>query len=106
MIFVFGTLRHVPLLETVLGRAVDAGDMAAAYLPDFETAWARGQAFPLLRAAPGRRAEGLLLSGLGNEDIARLSYYEEGFGYVLSPVTVIRDGATCSARARWRACPR
>ncbi|WP_037373915.1 NUDIX domain-containing protein [Sediminimonas qiaohouensis] len=99
MVFVFGTLRHVPLLETLLGRAVDAADIEAAHLPEFETVWARGQAFPLLRAAPGQRAEGLLLSGLGAQDVARLSYYEEGFGYTLSPVTVTRGGAPCEARA-------
>jgi len=99
MIFVFGTLRHRPLLETVLGRSVQAAHMAPAYLPDFETVWARGQAFPLLRASPGRRAEGLVLSGLGEQDIARLSFYEEGFGYRLSPVTVICETGPCEARA-------
>jgi nudix-type nucleoside diphosphatase (YffH/AdpP family) len=95
MVFLFGTLRHRPLLEAVLGRPVSDDELTPATLPDHETVWARGQGFPLLRATPGARAEGLLLAEPTDAELARLDFYESVFCYRLAPVSV-----TCGAGAR------
>lgn len=83
-LFVYGTLRHLPLLEQVVGHRVAPGQLAQAHLPDHLARWAEGQAFPILVAETGRQAEGLLLSGLDAADMARLNFYEGGFGYHLA----------------------
>ena len=85
-LYFYGTLRHVPLLEIVLGHSVDATALIPATLPEFQAYWAQGEAFPLLAEAPGEAAPGLIATGLSDEDIARLDYYEGGFGYDLRPV--------------------
>jgi nudix-type nucleoside diphosphatase (YffH/AdpP family) len=84
MVFLYGTLRHPPLLAAVLGRAVE---VRPAVLPGWQTVQARGQAFPLLLAGAGDGAEGLLIAADAT-DRARLDFYELGFGYALSPVRV------------------
>jgi nudix-type nucleoside diphosphatase (YffH/AdpP family) len=43
--------------------------------------WAEGQGFPLIVAAAGHEAEGLVLPDLSADDLARLDFYEGGFGY-------------------------
>lgn len=77
-LFFYGTLCHLPLLETVLGRAVTP---RAALLPDHAVFWARDQPFPLIVASPGAAASGLFLPGLSEDDVARLDFYEGGFAY-------------------------
>lgn len=84
-VFVYGTLCHLPLLETVLGRAVAA---VSARLPDHAVFWAQSQPFPLIVAAPGQTAQGLFVPDLGAEDMARLDYYEGGFAYHTREVTL------------------
>ncbi len=76
--FFYGTLCHLPLLETVLGRAVTP---EPAHLPDHAVYWAKDQPFPLIVAQPGAQAAGLLLNDLDAQDIARLDFYEGGFAY-------------------------
>ena len=90
-LFFYGTLCHVPLLETVLGRASQTLDVVPAQLPGHSVYWARDERFPLIVAEPGGTAEGLLLRGLNDADVARLSHYEGGFLYDLKPCTVRTD---------------
>ncbi len=87
-LFVYGTLRHLPLLEQVLGHPVGAADIQPASLQGHQAHWAEDQAFPVLVDIAGATAEGLLLHGLTAQDMARLQYYEGGFGYHLAPVEV------------------
>lgn len=87
-LFVYGTLRHRPLLDIVLGRVLADQDVAAAHLAGYRVFWAADQAFPLIQAAATAQADGLLLKNLTDQDLARLAYYEAGFGYHLLPVTV------------------
>ena len=82
--FFYGTLRHLPLLERVLDRAVAPGDVIPAHLPDHVVTWVAGEGFPMIRYARGARAEGIVLRGASAEDEARLRYYEGGFDYGLS----------------------
>lgn len=96
-LFVYGTLRHLPLLELVLGRTAD-GVAQPATLSDHAVHWAEGQIFPMIIQTPGAMAEGLLLNGLNAQDIERLNYYEVGFGYALCSVTVQTAEGEASAQ--------
>lgn len=82
--FFYGTLCHRPLLELVLGRALASGDLSPAHLPGHAVTWVRGQGFPMIRAVPGGRADGVVLRDASPQDEARLRYYEGGFDYGLS----------------------
>ena len=77
-LFVYGTLRHRPLLDLVLGHG--RADALAARLPGHQVCWAEGQIFPLITKG-GEGAEGLVLRGLSAADLDRLDFYEGGFGY-------------------------
>jgi len=78
-LFVYGTLCHRPVLAEILGREVQA---VPALLPDASVCHARNKGVPeaALCAAPGTAAEGLLLEGLSEEDVARLAFFSGGFG--------------------------
>lgn len=93
--FFYGTLCHLPLLHLVLGRGEI--DMAPATLEDHAAVWAEGQSFPLIRAAPGARAQGLVVRGLSAEDEARLRFYEGGFHYDLHERTVMAEDGGAEA---------
>lgn len=87
--FFYGTLCHLPLLRLVLGR--ENVDQVPAQLADHRVVWAAGESFPLIEAAPGAVASGLLIRGLGPEDRARLRFYEGGFDYDLETRSVIPE---------------
>ncbi|UWR23897.1 NUDIX domain-containing protein [Sulfitobacter sp. S190] len=90
-LFFYGTLRHVPLLETVLGR--DASDLSLAHadLPGYAVCAVKEGPFPTIVPRHGETAQGVLVKGLQAQDIARLNYYEGGFDYDLVKVT-LADG--------------
>ncbi|WP_299731669.1 NUDIX domain-containing protein [uncultured Tateyamaria sp.] len=90
-LFFYGTLRHVPLLECVMGRMADAPDFDPAVLPGHAVMAARDGPYPVLIRAEGSEAHGVVVRGLSNEDIARLDYYEGGFDYDLQLLT-LADG--------------
>lgn len=87
-VFLYGTLCHLPLLARVLDRPPAALDPVPARLPGHRTVWAEGENFPLIRRDPGAVAEGLCLSGVDAEAMARLDYYEGGYGFETDTVTV------------------
>ena len=87
-LFLYGTLRHPALLETVLGRPAGEAGAGPATLPGHAVRWAAGEPFPLLLEEAGARAEGLLLTRLSAEDRARLDFYEGGFDFDRREVTV------------------
>jgi nudix-type nucleoside diphosphatase (YffH/AdpP family) len=89
-LFCFGTLRHLPLLETVLGQ-IGHLTITPARLPQFEIRAVEEGPFPMLRPRAGSMADGILLSGLRGDDWARLDYYEGAFDYKLRDVT-LADG--------------
>lgn len=82
-LFFYGTLRYAPLLELVLGRDAHDIDMIPATLADHAVYAVNGHPFPMIAEAKGQAAEGLLVRGLSETDIARLTYYEGGFDYDL-----------------------
>ena len=98
-LFFYGTLRHRPLLELVLGPGGGAGlRLSEAELPGYEACWVVGESFPIIRAAEGGAATGLLAEGLSAEDVARLDFYEGGYLYDLAPVPVRTPDGVIPAR--------
>lgn len=92
-LFFYGTLRHLPLLEIVLGRPVATLDIADVALPGHAVMAVAEGPFPMILTAPGEQADGIIVRGLSPDEIARLTYYEAGFDYDLLPVT-LADGQT------------
>ncbi|MGR3570740.1 NUDIX domain-containing protein [Brevirhabdus sp.] len=96
-LFLFGSLRHLPLLGVVLDRPADDIERRDATLYGYSVYWALGQGFPLPMAEAGGSTSGWLLTDLSADDVARLDFYEAGFGYRLFPVQVESGGAQCDA---------
>ncbi len=99
--FVYGTLRHKPLLDLVAGAPVEA---IPARISGFAVYWAAGESFPMITAEEGGQAEGLLLSNLTGIQRDRLDYYELAFGYQRADVCVDpgtgHEMASCYIAAR------
>ena len=98
MIFLYGTLRHPPLLRAVLGRAVET---APAHLPGGRVVHAPGASWPRLllpRDGQGGAALGILIDADAT-DRARLDFYEQGFGYELAPLAVETGDGSVRAEA-------
>ncbi|WP_299294361.1 NUDIX domain-containing protein [uncultured Tateyamaria sp.] len=88
-LFFYGSLRHVPLLEFVLGRGADQLDLSDAALADHAVLAAPGGVFPVLVPQAGAVAQGILVRGLSEADVARLRFYEGGFDYDLCQIKLI-----------------
>ncbi|MEX0303488.1 MAG: NUDIX domain-containing protein [Leisingera sp.] len=97
-LFFFGTLRHRPLLELVLGRSGTALNAQQATLAGHGIYQVVDQPFPAIEAREDATAEGLLVRNLSAEDLGALNFYEGGFGYALKPVSVqLQDGSRAAA---------
>lgn len=94
-LFFFGTLRHQPLLDIVLGRKIAP---KPATLPGYRVVWARGESFPMLVEDAGATAQGVLARGLTDRDIDRLTFYEGAFCYDLVEITVAGADGPVAAR--------
>ena len=89
-LFLYGTLRHAPLLAAVSGSESLATEPAR--LADHRIAHAvardgMAQNFPLFTPSPGHEARGLLIRPEGRAR-ERLDAYERAFGYDVSKVSV------------------
>lgn len=87
-LFFYGTLRDIALLEVVLGKPAEGLTPQAAILNDFAVSSVAEGPFPMIEQSTGARAEGVLVTGLGAQEIARLDFYEGGFNYDLQDVTL------------------
>ncbi len=74
--FFFGSLRDHDILETVIGRPFPRRPFPAAQLPDHRLERMAKETFPLLVAAPGACAPGIVVEGLQAADIARIHFFE------------------------------
>lgn len=83
-VFLYGTLRYLPLLEVVVGGSVETH---AASLDGHVAVHAGTENFPILVAREGARAPGIL-AWLDEEQIARVDFYEGPEGYALRPIAV------------------
>jgi len=89
----YGTLRHLPILKTVLGRTPAADTLAEGLMPDHVVYKVAGGDWPMIAHQPGATATLLLLTDATASDVARLSDYELGWGYTLERITVrLNDG--------------
>ena len=88
-LFFYGTLRHVPLLEVVLGRSAAEVDLIPATLADHAVLCVVGHDFPIIVEVVGDTATGLLVRGLTETDCERLVFYEGGFDYALKPASLM-----------------
>ncbi|WP_233270527.1 NUDIX domain-containing protein [Chachezhania sediminis] len=84
----YGTLRHVPLLETVLNRPCAPGTLIEATMPDHAVCKVTEGHWPMIQRQPGATAVVLLMKDASAADIARLSDFETGWGYTLEQVEV------------------
>lgn len=98
--FLYGTLRHVPLLRAVLGRETQ---VRRARLPGHRALGTPAEAFPLVAAVPGADGvEGVLAPGLTDEDMARLDFFESGCGgHVREERVTLADGGAHLAQIRF-----
>ncbi len=97
-LFFYGTLRHLPLLELVLGRPLSELTIYSASLRDHAVYGVKEQAFPMILQEANSIATGVVAHGLSTEDLKRLTYYEGGFDYDLRLRIVERDdGSTVEA---------
>ena len=86
-LFFFGSLRDRALLEIVLDRAVDDGDIQPATAQGFETLAFEEEAYPYLAPSTEANAPGILVQNITNQDLARLEFFEET-EYGVAPITV------------------
>lgn len=87
-LFLYGTLCHAPLRETVLGLGHVVSE---ARLAGFRVHWAAGGDYPVIVQGEGT-AVGLLVEGLDDLALARADWFEAGFGYRLEAVAVAVEG--------------
>lgn len=87
-LFFYGTLRHVPLLEIVLGRPASDIAFTPEKLLDHAALSVAEGPFPCVVEQLGAVTEGLLVQGLSDADIARLDFYEGSFAYDLRDVVL------------------
>ncbi|MDU9003833.1 NUDIX domain-containing protein [Sedimentitalea todarodis] len=96
--FFYGTLRHLPLLQIVLGREDDTLEYEAARLADHGVFQVADTPFPHFAAAAGCNSSGILVRGITDEETARLRFCEGGFDFELRPVSVaLEDGVSTYA---------
>ena len=96
-VFVYGTLRHEPLLEAVLGQTSKELDLRPAELAGHAVFAVQGQDFPILKPSDNQ-AYGLFIGGLSEDGVARLRFYEGSYDYDLTDVSVEVDGQICPAQ--------
>lgn len=95
-IFIYGALRHLPLLAAVLGH--DRARPVPAHLPGHGVRRGAWDMLPVPVEVPGAALPGFLLHGMTEADFARIDWYEASFGYRRDEVSVIAgDGAPVRA---------
>ena len=98
-LFFYGTLRYLPLLETVLGRPVEGYQICDAVLYGYEQARLKAENYPALRRNPEASASGIFVPGITNEEFERLSFYEGPHEYRADPVEILINDASVPALA-------
>ncbi len=92
-IFVYGTLRHVPLLRLIADQSVTP---RAAVLPEMAIRCAASADYPVPVPDDTAMAQGVICR-VDDDGFARLNWYESAFGYAPVTHTVRVDGTDCEA---------
>ncbi len=95
-LFLYGSLCYAPLLKLVLGRDSGAKTVDAT-LADHAVYWARDNTFPMIIGEAGAEAEGVVVRGLSETDVARLDFYEGGFSYQRLPCRPVTSNGPVDA---------
>lgn len=90
-LFVYGTLRHPPLLDLIAGAPVS---YRTAKLPDYVVERVENSDLPMIMPRSGGVVDGLLLENLTAEQESFLDAYEVPFGYTRAPAVAVRDDGT------------
>lgn len=91
-LFFYGTLRHIPLLEIVLGRSFDENAVQAGVAEGYAVHAVKDADFPVI-VLGGQGAKGFVISDLTDLEVERLNFYEGGFDYALTPIEIkTKDG--------------
>tara|TARA_R110000850_G_scaffold5383_3_gene22415 strand:- start:151 stop:1251 length:1101 start_codon:yes stop_codon:yes gene_type:complete len=102
-VFFYGTLRHMPLLEVVLGRV--PASVRPAVLTGHAALAVAEAPLAMLLAQDGGRVQGVAVRDLSVADRAHLDFYAGVFDYALADV-VLEDGASAQvyrcAPDRWQ----
>ena len=93
-LFLYGTLLDPTLLEIVGGEGVV--EKRNGTLRDHSVFWVEGETFPIVSATPGSDTDGLVIEVLP-EALARLSFYELGFGYGVKDFAIETSSGPVSA---------
>lgn len=88
-LFFYGTLRHIPLLEIVLGHRFGDLHVTDDRLGDHAVLAVAEGPFPCIEAAVGQFAIGVRVEGLTGRDIERLNFYEGSFAYDLREMELV-----------------
>jgi ADP-ribose pyrophosphatase len=76
--FFYGTLRSLPILETVIGRFSSDLIFQDAFVPHSELRIVINESFPVIIFDPQYKGvKGTLVTGLNNEDISRILFFED-----------------------------
>jgi ADP-ribose pyrophosphatase len=94
-LFLFGSLRHGPLLEAVLGD-VSHLKLSPARAPGYLVSSAAEGPFPVIEARAGAVVEGLVIEDLTAKNHRHIDFYEAAFNYRLSQIT-LADGRSAQA---------
>ncbi|MEM0945864.1 MAG: NUDIX domain-containing protein [Pseudomonadota bacterium] len=100
-LFLYGTLRHLPLLSVVLGRKPNG---VPAQLQDHCVMKVRDRTYPALHKLDGQVAEGLLIA-VTEPERARLDYYEAAHDFDLRPACVETADGARAAHVYFPSCP-
>lgn len=95
--FFYGTLLDDDVRRAVMPHQADRVGVRPAVLPGFRRVRARGESYPVLKRAQGRRLKGLLVEGLDRASVLAMAHFE-GKDYHPEPV-MVRDDADNWRRA-------
>lgn len=95
-LFFYGTLRHIPLLEIVLGRSFDTSEIQAGVAEGYAVRAVKDADFPVI-VFGGQGAKGFVVSGMTELEVERLNFYEGGFDYSLTPIDIKTDSGLVTA---------
>ena len=96
--FVFGSLMDMDILSAVLGREVQNRDLRAARADGFKRVCISGVGYPAMLPSADASTDGVAVSNLSRQDVARLAAYE-GSDYEERPIALrFADGSRLDAR--------
>ena len=87
-VFLYGTLRHLPLLEVVLGTQRQR--CGTPRLPTTSPSTPAKRVFRSSWRGMGAVAKGILVA-MDDTQVARVDFYEGPYGYALQPASVMTE---------------